>query len=162
MPSSVRIHAIARFAGADIGQVVAGSALADVSPCALRFELQFFFLGNGQRCGGRGQFSIAGFAIARPDERSRAGRIGTPRPELPISGPPPGSASGAPWLRPRAYVVKAADRMRSVRVLISIARVADRLFEFHPLPVRIQFIGQNQWDRSAAAGAHLRAVRHQM
>ena len=52
--------------------------------------------------------------------------------------------------------------MRSIRVLISVARVADRLFQLHPFPVRIQFIGQNEWDGSAAAGAHLRPVRHQI
>ncbi len=50
--------------------------------------------------------------------------------------------------------------MRSVGVLISISRITDRLFEFHPLPVRIQFVRKNERDGSAAAGAHLRPVRH--
>ena len=52
--------------------------------------------------------------------------------------------------------------MRSIGVLVAIARVADGLFDFYPLPVRIQFIRQNERDGSAAAGAHLRAVRHQV
>ena len=42
----MRIHAITRFAGADVRQVVAGSAFADVSPRALGLELQLFFLGH--------------------------------------------------------------------------------------------------------------------
>src|SRR6202035_1286990 len=54
------------------------------------------------------------------------------------------------------------DGMRSVGILISIARVANRLLQFHPLPVGIQFVCQNERNRSAAAGAHLRAVCYQM
>ena len=52
--------------------------------------------------------------------------------------------------------------MRSVGVLTSVARVADRLFQLHPLPVRVQFIGQNEGDGSAAAGAHLGPVCYKM
>ena len=52
--------------------------------------------------------------------------------------------------------------MRSVSVLVAISRVADRLFDFHPLPVRIQFIRQNEGDGSAAGGTHFRAGCHQI
>ena len=50
--------------------------------------------------------------------------------------------------------------MRSIRVLVSVARVADRLFQFHALPVCIQFIGKNERDGRAAGGTHLRPMSH--
>ena len=158
MPSKTRVHAIARFAGADVRQVVAGSAFADVSPRALRLELQFFFLGNGQLRRGRGQFSIAGFAIARPmNDHVQIGLALRYR-HSPLLGRGLGQHQARRGSRLAHTVVKAANGMRSVGVLISVPRVTDRLFEFHPLPVRIQFVRQNERDRSAAAGTHLRAV----
>ena len=40
-------------------------------------------------------------------------------------------------------IIKASDRMGSVRVLITIARIADRLLDFHSLPVGVQLIGNH-------------------
>ena len=38
-------------------------------------------------------------------------------------------------------IIKASDRMGSIRVLITIARIADRLVDLHSLPVGVQLIG---------------------
>ncbi len=40
-------------------------------------------------------------------------------------------------------IVKASDRMGPVRVLIAVARIADRLIDLHPLPVGIQLVGDD-------------------
>src|SRR5258708_15830814 len=49
--------------------------------------------------------------------------------------------------------------MRAVRILISIALIADGLLELHALPIGFEFIGQDKRDRRADSRSHLRAMR---
>src|SRR5258708_35650943 len=49
--------------------------------------------------------------------------------------------------------------MRAVRILISIALIADGLLELHALPIGFEFIGQDKRERRADSRSHLRAMR---
>ena len=55
-------------------------------------------------------------------------------------------------------IKKASDGMRTVRVLIAVSRIADRLINFHALPVGIQFIGYHQGQGCANYSAHFRTM----
>src|SRR5258705_10055247 len=57
-------------------------------------------------------------------------------------------------------VVEGADRVRAVRVLITVSDVAKTLLYLYSLPIRVQFIGNNERQCRAACGAHLRATGH--
>jgi len=48
--------------------------------------------------------------------------------------------------------------MRTIRVLIAVPAIANRLINFHALPVCIQFIGHDQRQSGANYGAHFRAM----
>src|SRR5882762_61903 len=54
---------------------------------------------------------------------------------------------------------KASHRVRTVSVLIAVPGIADRLIDFHALPVGLQFVGHHQGQRGANYGAHFRAMR---
>src|SRR5205807_3578957 len=56
------------------------------------------------------------------------------------------------------HVKKASHGMRTVRVLIAISRVTDRLINFHALPVGVQFVGQDHRQSCANYGSHFRAM----
>src|SRR4029077_20887947 len=57
-------------------------------------------------------------------------------------------------------IIERAYRMRSVRILVTVSAVAKRLLDLHSLPIRVQFIGDNERQRGAACRAHLRATSH--
>src|ERR1700676_5140314 len=50
--------------------------------------------------------------------------------------------------------------MRSIGILVTISLVADGLLDLHSLPIRVQFIGDNERQRRAACRAHLRTRSH--
>ena len=52
-----------------------------------------------------------------------------------------------------------ADRVRTVRVLIAVFRVADGLLDLDALPIGFHLVGQDQGEHGPAAGSHFRAVR---
>src|SRR5580692_10121721 len=56
------------------------------------------------------------------------------------------------------HIEKASDGMRTVRVLVAVSRIADRLINLHTLPVGIQFVSQNHGKSRANYGAHFRAM----
>src|SRR5918996_463068 len=55
-------------------------------------------------------------------------------------------------------IIKASDRMRSIGVLIAVARIADGLVDLHLLPIGVQLVSNDERERSANAGAHLRTM----
>src|SRR6267142_5513241 len=57
-------------------------------------------------------------------------------------------------------VVERAYRVRAVRVLVTVSDVAKTLLYLYSLPIRVQFIGDNERECSAACGAHLGAAGH--
>ena len=125
----MRIHAEPGLAGADVGQVVAGRALADVSPGAAGFELQIFFLGHGELGCGRGQFSIARLAIAvrrwtitwRSDSHSETGTS---------------HFCAAAWVSIRRAVAPASRIIVKPRGPNAIRRCPDLRIADHRSPVR--------------------------
>src|SRR5882762_11368238 len=56
------------------------------------------------------------------------------------------------------HIKKASHRVRTVSVLIAVPGIADRLIDFHALPVGLQFVGHDQGQRGANYGAHLRTM----
>src|ERR1700756_772585 len=55
-------------------------------------------------------------------------------------------------------IKKASHGMRTGGVLIAVSRVADRLINFYPLPVGVQFVGHDQGQSGANYGSHFRAM----
>src|SRR5262249_55227167 len=56
-------------------------------------------------------------------------------------------------------IEEAADRVRTVGVLIAILRIARGLLNFYSRPVGVEFIGNDERQSSAAAAAHFGATR---
>src|SRR5580698_6550136 len=50
--------------------------------------------------------------------------------------------------------------MRTVRILVTVALVADSLLVLYSHPIGVQIFGDDQGKRRADCGAHLRAMRH--
>ena len=57
-------------------------------------------------------------------------------------------------------VVIRADRVRSICVLVAVSFVANGLLDLYALPIRVQFISDDQGQRRTASGAHLRTMGH--
>src|SRR5260370_22713079 len=57
-------------------------------------------------------------------------------------------------------VLERAYRVRPVRILVSVSLVANGLLDFYSLPIRVQFISYNDWQRGAARRARLPAMRY--
>src|SRR5260370_30639023 len=57
-------------------------------------------------------------------------------------------------------VVERAYRVRPVRILVSVSLVANGLLDSYSLPIRVQFISDNEWQSGAAPRAHLLAMAH--
>jgi hypothetical protein len=57
-------------------------------------------------------------------------------------------------------VEKAADRVRTVGVLVAVLGVADGLVDLDFAPIRIELVGQNQGQGSPAPATHFGAIGH--
>ena len=152
------IHSIDRFSDNHIREVVTRGSFADVAPGALGLEFQFRHFGHGQLRGGGGQFAVTQAASrGRVNDGVQIG-FAFRRRDSPLVG----GGLREHHARGRAGLAHGleefADGMRAVRILRAVAFVAEGLFEFHALPVGIQFIGQNQRHGSAAGRAHFRAM----
>jgi hypothetical protein len=154
------VHAEDCFSSDDLGKVEQRIAFfADVAPLGTRLERDIFFFGNRQLGRGAGNFAIAQLAAAGAmHDEMGLGRAFF-RGNVPLRS---GSADQhhAPGSAHLAHQVEAAaNRVRPVRILLAVLRIANRLLQLDLGPVGVKFVGDHERQSGAAAASHFRAMR---
>ena len=154
-----RVHAENRFAGNDLGKIEQRIAFfADVAPLGTRFKWDVFFFRDRQlRCSGS-NFAIAQLTAAGAMHNEVGLGRAVFRGNAPLRGcgADQHDASGSAYLAHQ--VERTADRVRPVRILLAVFRIANCLLELDLRPVRIKFVGDHERQSCAAAATHLRAM----
>ena len=117
--------------------------------------MQVVDFGNRHLGRSDGQFTVSKFAVggAMHDEVRFCGAVFGRNIPLRGGGADQHRSSGGTHLS--HLIKKAADGMRSIRILIAVFWIADRLVNLYLGPIRIEFICNDQRQCSAAAASHL-------
>src|ERR1700704_792510 len=138
------VHPIHDFPSHEGFEVVTHFPLAYISPGALRLEFHLFFWRDWEfRRSGR-EFTVIRLTVRSAMHNNMQIGFTLSCRDTPLMGGSLNQHESRRCPRFAHRVVERADRMRPVSILVTVSLIADGLLNFYALPIRIQFISDNQ------------------